>query len=53
MNYIELKDYLRKNPFCFQSAEERKREFDQKVNEAEKKIIQFAEAKPKRPNLEA
>lgn len=53
LNYNELKDILRKNPFCFQSMEERKREFDQRVSKAERKNIQFVEAHPPRRNLEA
>ncbi len=53
LNYKELKDFLRKNPFCFQSMEERKREFDQRVSKAERKTINFVEAHTPRRNLEA
>jgi len=53
VNYNELKDFLKKNPYCFQPLEERKREFDQRVNRAERKTIQFVEAQVKRHNLEA
>ncbi len=53
MNYTELKDLLKKNPYCFQPLEERKREFDQRVSRAERKTIQFVEAKTRRRDLEA
>lgn len=53
MNYIELKDFLKKNPYCFQPLDERKREFDQRVSKAERKTIQFVEAQARRRNLEA
>ncbi len=53
VKYSELKDFLKKNPYCFQPLEERKREFDQRVNQAERKTIQFVEAQNRRHNLEA
>jgi hypothetical protein len=53
VNYNELKDFLKKNPYCFQPLEERKREFDQRVRRAEKKTIQFVEAQARRHDLEA
>ncbi|MBP7176578.1 MAG: hypothetical protein KBA53_10270 [Thermoclostridium sp.] len=53
MNYNELKDFLKKNPYCFQPLDEQKKEFDQKVNIAEGKTIQFIEAQGRRRNLEA
>ncbi len=53
LNYNELKDFLKKNPYCFQPLDEQKKEFDQKVNIAEGKTIQFIEAQGRRRNLEA
>ncbi|NLO40247.1 MAG: hypothetical protein GX115_12365 [Ruminiclostridium sp.] len=53
MNYSELREFLKKNPYCFQPLEERKREFDQKVNTTEGKIIQFVESQGGRRNLDA
>ncbi len=53
LNYNELKDFLKKNPFCFQPVAERKKEFDQRVIHSERKVIQFTEARNKARNLNA
>ncbi len=53
LNYNELKDFLKKNPFCFQPMDERKKEFDQRVIHSERKVIQFIEARNKTRDLNA
>lgn len=48
LNYGELKEFLKKNPFCFQPMNDRRREFDRRVSISEKKPITFVEAAAKK-----
>lgn len=52
MKYEELKEYLKKNPYCFRTVEERENEFDHRVNEYEGKRVQCTRCKT-RYNTEA
>jgi len=44
MKYEELKEYLKKNPYCFRTIEEKEKEFDLKIMEREGRKIVFAKA---------
>lgn len=47
MNYHELKDYLKKNPYCFRPSKERQDEFNQKIIAFEGRDINFIDGTPK------
>ncbi|MGI6622723.1 MAG: hypothetical protein ACOX4T_06245 [Acetivibrionales bacterium] len=50
MKYEELKEYLKKNPFCFRTIEEKEKEFDLKIIKREGKNINFTRAARDRSN---
>ena len=47
MKYEEMKEYLKKNPYCFRTVEEREEEFNYRINAYEGKRVQFTKCKPR------
>lgn len=50
MKYEELKEYLKKNPYCFRTIEEREKEFDLKIIKREGRNIHFTKAAREKSN---
>lgn len=48
MKYTELKEYLKKRPFVFQSLKEKQEEFNQRIAALEHKPITFVDISKKR-----
>jgi len=44
MKYEEVRDYLKKNPYCFRTNEERENEFNLRIMRREGRNIHFAKA---------
>lgn len=44
MNYKELREYLKQEPYCFRTMKEREEEMNLKIMRHEGKKINFAEA---------
>lgn len=44
MKYEEIKEYLKKNPYCFRTVEEKEEEFDLRVIKREGRNINFIRA---------
>lgn len=48
MKYTELKEYLKKRPFVFQSLKEKQEEFNQRIAAMEHRPIVFIDTSKKR-----
>lgn len=50
MKYEEVREYLKKNPYCFRTTEEKEKEFDLKIMQREGRKIDFAKTSREKYN---
>ncbi|HHY65214.1 MAG TPA: hypothetical protein GX501_09225 [Clostridiaceae bacterium] len=44
MKYEEIREYLKRNPYCFRTTEEKENEFNLRIMQREGRKINFAKA---------